>query len=42
MLLINFYQFYKKITSYPSDGCVPGYKKAEGRGRRQDRRDFST
>ena len=34
--------YYKKITSYPLDSCVPGYREAEGRGRRQDGRDLST
>ena len=35
-------RMYKKITSYPLDGCVPGYVEAEGRGRRQDGMDLST
>ena len=33
---------YKKVMSYPVDSCVPGYREAEGRGRKQDRRDLST
>ena len=31
---------YKKIKSYPQDGCVPRCKEAEGQGRRQDRSDL--
>ena len=33
-----FFISYKKITSYPLDGCVPRCRKAEDRGRRQDGR----
>ena len=33
--------YYKKIMSYALDGCVPGCREAEGRGRRQDGRDLS-
>ena len=33
---------YKKITSYPPNGCVPECREAEDRGRKQDGRDLST
>ena len=29
---------YKKITSYPWDGCVPESREADNRGRKLDRR----
>ena len=40
--LRNIHFYYKKITSYPQDGYVPGSGEAEGRGRRQGGRDLST
>ena len=32
---------YKKITSYPQDGCVPGGRKAEGRGGKAGQKDLN-
>ena len=37
----NLIKGYKKITSYPLDGCVPGGREAEDRGRRQDGRTWA-